>query len=227
MARHWIVLTAARDPHPANEIVAYTEWDGYQAASDEVVYTDPEDSGGDAVDAAWRVGGSVTFAGGVYTYVPPGGVPSQVELWIGDLADAYQSYLGVRTESWVSRRDGADARTPMVATDRWAYAQIALGDVLARSIWLPGAAVAERVAGVAHIVDMITRIGAVWYGVMTANVGYTNSWSGASIADNAIIYSDIINDDGSPRDPDGMFLSPGLVSPRIAAAFNPDTPTLR
>ena len=72
MARSWIVLTADRSPHSVNEIIAYTEWDGYVALADEVVYTDPVDAGGDAVDGLWKVGGSVVLAAGVYTYIEPG-----------------------------------------------------------------------------------------------------------------------------------------------------------
>ena len=232
MARNWIVLTATRDPHPINEIVAYTEWDNYTAAVDEVVYTDPENSGGDAVDAGWRVGGSVTFVGGVYTYTPPDGIPTQADLWIGDLADAYHTYLGVRTESWVSRRTGASARVPMVATDRWAYAQIALGDALARSVWLPALTDTQRTAAVEHIVDLITRIGAVWYSVMVSaydtdpsnNVAV--SWAGWPIADGTTpIYSDIITAAGAPRAADGAF-NP-LPGAAIPTGFNPDTHTLR
>ena len=86
MARSWIVLTADRSPHAANEIIAYTEWDGYVALADEVVYTDPVDVDGNAVDGLWKVGGSVVLAAGVYTYSDSGLEPSLVDRQRGQIS---------------------------------------------------------------------------------------------------------------------------------------------
>ena len=227
MARNWVVLTADRSPHMANEIIAYTTWDGYPAAADEVVYTDPVDVDGNAVDEAWKVSGSVTLAAGVYTYSDPAGTPTQADLWINDLAEGYRGYLRVRTESWVSRRVSNFPRRPMVATDRWAYSQIALGDALARSTWLPALTGEQRGTAIAHIADLIDRIGAIWYGVIAADAGSLETdWAAVNVTDSAPIYSDIINPDGTPRAPDGAFT---LLVPTalIPAGFNPDSRTLR
>ena len=89
MARNWVVLTADRSPHVANEIISHTRWDGYVAAADEVVYTDPVDVNGNAVDALWMVSGSVTLAAGVYTYTDPGNLPTLVNRQRGQIFDAY------------------------------------------------------------------------------------------------------------------------------------------
>ena len=144
MARRWVVLTADRGSHDANEIIIYTEWDGLLAAADEVIYTDPVDADGNAVDALWKVSGSVTRAGAgtaadpyVYTYVDSGLEPSLEDRQRSQVWSAYQQFKLVgRTGHWASLRAGLMQEitnamgnpetiltqfTPLEATDKWAF----------------------------------------------------------------------------------------------------------
>ena len=132
MAKRWIVLTADRSPLSANAIVGLTEWDGYVGAADEVIYTDPVDAGGDRVDSGpWKVGGSVTLAGGVYTYADPTTEPSLADRQRAQIQSAYIWWrMFGRTSHWAGLRAAADKFDPLDATDKWAYSIVGLMDLL-------------------------------------------------------------------------------------------------
>ena len=185
MARNWIVLTADRDPHDANAIIAYTEWDGYTAAADEVVYSDPVDVDGNAVDSLWKVGGSVILAAGVYTYTDPGTDPSLADRQRGQIHAAYLYWrIFGRTSHWAGiRAHTTNTPTdPLDATDKWALHIVALVDQAINGVFpITGAMTPDQLqAFVDHADNILRRLGPTWYDVQIEKVGYDpkpSSWS--------------------------------------------------
>ena len=115
----------------------------------------------------------------------------------------------------------------MKATDRWAYAQVALGDLIAdRAYGNSGTSEAVRGTAIDHICTVLETLGRTWYQVMLNNSDERGSWRDGSINDRALLYSDIIVPATlATRGPDGTFTPMGTA--RIVNGFKPDTPTLR
>ena len=241
MARSWIVLTAARAPHAVNTIIAYTEWDGYTALADEVVYTDPVDADGNAVDAAWKVGGTVTLAAGVYTYLNPGTEPTLANRQRAQIHEAYLYWrIYGRTSHWEGiRRDflhevagipGVDTRTyPLDATDKWAFHIPALIDQAIKGVFpitglLPAA---DLQALIDHADNILRTLGPTWYLAQIGNakaptipaVAYANM----DVDEGDPIYTDIATALGVPRSIDGAF---NAMAVNIPAGYNPEFRTL-
>ena len=237
MARSWIVLTADRDPHAANEIIAYTEWDGYMALADEVVYTDPVDAGGDAVDRLWKVSGSVVLAAGVYTYTDPGMVPSLADRQRGQIFDAYLYWrIFGRTGHWAGLRHTQRTTTfePLHSVDKWALHIVALVDQAIHGVFpITGAYTpVELQAFVDHASLILRTLGPTWYlaqiqveGMMAPGEPTPKSgmYRGLAVAAGTIIYTDIVTVLGVLRVIDGEFL-PMSVSIRVG--FNPESRSL-
>ena len=118
----------------------------------------------------------------------------------------------------------------LIATDRWAYAQVAPGDLIAdRSYGNSGTSEVVRETAIAHICTVLETLGRVWYGVMLGEATRA-LWKASSIEDGSLIYSDIIVVDTiATRGPDGSFTPMGATASDagIATGFKVDSPTLR
>ena len=246
MARNWIVLTAARAPHAVNVIVAYTEWDGYVALADEVVYSNPVDADGNAVDALWKVSGTVTLAGGVYTYLDPGTEPTLANRQRSQVWSAYQKFKLVgRTGHWASLREGLMQEvtnsmgnqvtiltqfTPLVATDKWAFHNCAKLDQAILGGYPIGGPLppAELQALIDHDDNILRTLGPAWYDAQTmgdAKVPTPNCllYAEMDVGPNANLYSDTSNAAGALRQIDGQWLAQAM---RIRTGFDPESRTL-
>ena len=187
---------------------------------------------GDLVSA--RV--QVSDAGVVSAFVPGTALSNteNAERWKRELSQAFAIYQdgvsrGGRRVWWPSMRTGTNADRPLVATDRWAYQQIALGSQIADRVAFATLTDTQRGAVIDHIVTMISTIGETWYNVMVgqegeSDGGYSAEWAEASVAANDVIYSDIVTTTGATRGPDGAFTALPVLIP---TGFKPDTPTLR
>ena len=243
MARRWVVLTVDRDPHNANEIITYTEWDGYMALADEVIYTDPVDADGNAVDALWKVSGSVTRTGAgtaadpyIYTYADNSLEPSLIDRQRGQIFDAYLYWrIFGRTQHWAGLRaiirtskDGA-----LDATDKWAVHILALVDQAIHGAFpLSGAYTPEALqAFINHAENILRTLGPTWYFAQFQPEGENapgepSMESGMYAAlqiDSGQIYTDIVTIQGVLRVIDGDFISMGTS---IRDGFNPESRTL-
>ena len=241
MARSWIVLTAARAPHAVNAIIAYTEWDGYTALADEVVYTDPVDADGNAVDALWKVGGTVTLAAGVYTYLDPGTEPTLANRQRSQIYDAYLHWrIFGRTDHWVSLRRGTVdpddssidyTHTPLDATDKWAYHVVALVDQAIHGAFpITGYDAAQLQAFIDHADNILRTLGPSWYLAQLKPDRKQPSerakdYAGPNmiIDDNAAIYTDIVTAAGVLRTIDGEWL---VTAANIRVGFDAESRTL-
>ena len=228
MARNWIVLTAARGGHAVNTIIAYTEWDDYVALVDEVVYTDPLDAGGSAADALWKVSGTVTLAGGVYTYADSGLEPSLEDRQRGQIFDAYLYWrIFGRTNHWAGiRRDlYMDSQYDALdGTDKWALHIVALVDQVIRGTFPIGGYTAEQVqAFVDHAVNILRTQGPAWYGEQFETSGEpkdsNNSYRGMGHTPGTTIYTDICTTTGVLRSIDGSWVPMPAI---IHADFQPE-----
>ena len=200
MARSWIVLTAARAPHAANAIIAYTEWDGYVALADEVVYTDPVDVDGNAVDALWKVGGSVILAAGVYTYSDSGLEPSLIDRQRAQIFDAYLYWrIFGRTQHWAGLRqhNRVNKVVPLDASDKWAYHILALVDQAIHGAFpVSGAySAADLQAFIDHAENILRTLGPTWY---KAQIGIIGSSTPLEPTANAVSYSKLETEPGTP-----------------------------
>ena len=224
MAKRWIVLTAERAPLMVNAIIGLTEWDGYVGAADEVIYTDPVDTGGVRVDELWKVGGSVTLAGGVYTYTDPTTEPSLADRQRAQIQSAYLWWrLFGRTSHWAGLRATADKFDPLDATDKWAYSIVALMDAVINGNFVASRTAEQKQELIDHADIILRTLGPTWYGVMVGNLMRRDQWRAASLVDPAEIYTDICDRDGTPRAVDGSFVT---MIVRFRTGFDPESPTL-
>ena len=226
MARNWVVLTAARDPHEIHEITAYTEWDGYVALTDEVVYTDPVDADGNAVDAAWMVGGTVVLAAGVYTYTDPDTGASLAERQRGQIYDAYLHWrIFGRTGHWAGiRAHKVTITNALYGTDKWAIHIVALVDQAIEGVFpVTGAySATDLQAFVDHAENILRRLGVAWYLEQFEDddnepKDTNNMYRMLSVDDGTAIYSDIATITGVLRTIDGAYETMGVS---IRAGFN-------
>ena len=239
MAR-WIVLTADRAPLTAHEIIGLTEWDGYVAAADEVIYTDPVDADGDRVDAAWKVSGSVTLAGGVYTYADPGTEPTVADRQRRQIHAAYLWWrINGRTSHWAGLRnevrdvdgnlDPVETDAPLIATDHWAYHILALIDQLVNGAFAASRTDQQKQELVDHADEILRTLGPTWYSVQISSSGDRATQEAvryrtlAPVAAGSVIYTDICSTAGVPRSVDGLYAGMPVV---IRAGFNPELATL-
>ena len=239
MARSWIVLTADRDPHAANEIIAYTEWDGYVALADEVVYTDPVDVGGDAVDGLWKVSGSVVLVAGVYTYTDPGNQPTLVNRQRAQIFDAYLYWrIFGRTGHWAGLRQHQRVTTfePLHSVDKWALHIVALVDQAIHGVFpITGAYTpVELQAFVDHASLILRTLGPTWYLAQIQPddgmsllpgepTGKSRMYRELAVDEGTVIYTDIVTVLGVLRVIDGEFLP---MSVNIRVGFNPESRSL-
>ena len=129
---------------------------------------------------------------------------------------------------WPAVVSDADASTAsLLATDRWAYAQIALGDLIAgRTYGASTVTDATRDTIIKHIAHVIRSLGEVWYGVMLGDRDKRRSWSTIGVTPGIPIYSDIVEDNNlAKRTPDGVWRV--LAGATIQTGFKPDSATLR
>ena len=238
MARNWIVLTADRSPHAEHEIIAFTAWNGYITAADEVIYSDPVDVNDIPVDALWMVGGSVTLAAGVYTYTDPGGLPSLADRQRGQIFDAYLYWrVFGRTNHWegirAHRTNLLTQSTPLDATDMWAFHIVALVDQAINGVFpITGAYSADDLqAFIDHADNILRRLGPTWYiqqietdgaeiGEPTEAAG---AYAGMDTMAGTAIYTDIVTVLGVLRVIDGMWMP---MSVNIRAGFNAEMRSL-
>ena len=237
MARSWIVLTADRSPHAANEIIAYTEWDGYVALADEVVYTDPVDAGGDAVDGLWKVGGSVVLVAGLYTYTEPGNQPTLVDRQRGQIFDAYLYWrIFGRTGHWAGLRHTQKVTLfePLHSVDKWAVHIVALVDQAIHGVFpITGAYTpVELQAFIDHASLILRTLGPRWYLMQIQDstlpmegepTTQANNYRMLAVIAGTGIYTDIATVQGALREIDGEWLP---MSVSIRAGFDPESRTL-
>lgn len=154
--------------------------------------------------------------------------------WKYRLYEAFQTYndssLPTSRQDWWPSKSGATGVDALIATDRWAYAQVALGDLIADRVYgNSGTSEAVRGTAIAHISTVLETLGRTWYGVMLG--GTTRGvWKASSVEDGSLIYSDIIvRDTIATRSPDGSFtpMAPDASRAGIPTGFKVDTPTLR
>ena len=231
MARRWVVLTADRDPHDANEIITYTEWDGLMAAADEVIYTDPVDADGNAVDADWKVSGTVTLVAGVYTYTDPGVEPTLADRQRGQIYDAYLHWrIFGRTGHWAGIRQGKVTKFDALdATDKWAYHVVALVDQAIQGVFpITGYTAEQLQAFIDHAVFILRNLGPTWYLAQFNDMneptdGKATAYRILAVVGGTPIYSDIATAAGVLRTIDGEYI-PMAVS--IRAGFDPEARNL-
>ena len=151
--------------------------------------------------------------------------------WKFRLYQAFQTYndssLPTSRQDWWPAKSGVPGTESLLATDRWAYAQVALGDLIAdRAYGNSGTSEVVRETAIAHICTVLETLGRTWYGVMLSTQTKRDSWKVWLINDGSVIYSDIIVPATlATRGADGTFTAMGTAS--IATGFKPDTPTLR
>ena len=238
MARRWVVLTAGRGSISANQIIEYTEWDGRVALSDEVIYTDPVDAGGDSVDDAWKVGGNVVLAAGVYTYSAYVGETTLVERQRSQIYEAYLYWrIFGRTSHWIALRrgvldmDGNDTTDiPLDATDKWAVHILALVDhaILGTFPSTGAYTAAELQAFIDHADTILRTLGPTWYlAQLEADTKRPTSpsgmYAGMSVEPSGPIYTDIVTLLGVLRGIDGEW---GPMNVTIRTGFDPESRTL-
>ena len=244
MAKNWIVLTADRGGFLANEIFALTGWDDYVPKADEVVYSDPVDVNGDAVDALWKIRGSVTLANGVYTYVDASGQATLANRQRKQIHDAYLFWrIFGRTSHWAGIRAVIDATDsskfdPLEACDKWAYHIVALVDQAINGVFpITGAFSAQALQDFIDHADNIFRtLGPTWYDAQIVKLGegttmhpdygpteHAKDYRGLAILAGTTIYTDIVSITGSNTNIDGDYESVGVV---IRNGFNAESPTL-
>ena len=244
MAKNWIVLTADRGGFSANEIFALTGWDDYVPEADEVVYSDPVDADGNAVDALWKVRGSVTLAGGVYTYVDAGGQATLANRQRRQIHDAllYWRIFG-RTGYWAGIRAVIDATDsskfdPLDACDKWAHHIVALIDQAINGVFpITGALSAVDLQTlVDHAVNVLRTQGPDWYDAQIVKVGQgdvanpdygptenAKKYRMLAILPGTTIYTDIVTILGVISNISGEYES---MSVAIRNGFNAESPTL-
>ena len=182
-------------------------------------------------------GKGVSNAGVISEYTPSDSVANAQRTvdWKYRLYNAFQVYndpsIPTSRQDWWPSKSGVTGTDALIATDRWAYAQVALGDLIAdRSYGNSGTSEVVRETAIAHICNVLETLGRVWYGVMLGPTSTRGVWKGWSIADGSLIYSDIIvRDTIATRSPDGSFTAMGATASDagIATGFKVDSPTLR
>ena len=244
MAKNWIVLTADRGGFSANEIFALTAWDGYVPKADEVVYSDPVDADGNAVDALWKVRGSVTLAGGVYTYTDATGQATLADRQRKQIHDAYLYWrIFGRTGHWAGIRSHITATDttkfdPLEACDKWAYHIVALVDQAIHGAFpITGAMSASDLQDfVDHAERVLRTQGPTWYAAQIVPLGMgttqapdygptelAQSYRAMPILAGSTIYTDIVTVLGGNTNIDGNYES---MSVAIRVGFDAESPTL-
>ena len=150
-----------------------------------------------------------------------------------EIAMAYRTaqnpaVLGSRQAWWPNVAGSAAAKAisedALLATDRWVYHQAAVADRVIDAALFPTFTTAQREAVVAHIVHILNTAEEVWYRAMVGSQTARDSWKAVDVADNQVLYSDILTTTGATRNPDGSYTAlPATIPP----GFKPDTPTLR
>lgn len=181
-------------------------------------------------------GKGVSPTGVISDYTPSDSIANAQRTvdWKYRLYEAFQTYndpsIPTSRQDWWPSKSGITGTDALIATDRWAYAQVALGDLIAdRSYGNVGTSEAVRETAIAHICNVLETLGRVWYGVMLG-ASTRNLWKASSIEDGSLIYSDIIVVDTiATRGPDGSFtpMGPADSTADIATGFKVDSPTLR
>ena len=184
----------------------------------------------DDVDVGWWIETAAGASLGTATAaLPDAAIPAADALaaaWRRRLHAAWRAYAAgdpaTARQDWWPRISGSDAA--LVATDRWAYSQIALGDVIAGGGVAALATTAQREAAIRHVESAIATLGRTWYGVMVADATKRGDWSGGSVAAGRVIYSDLFTPAYAVRAADGAWTA---LTARVPAGFEPDSPTLR
>ena len=127
-------------------------------------------------------------------------------------------------QDWWRRIDGHDR--PLRAVDRWAYLQIALGDLLAAGDLGALNTAAKREAAVGRIAAAVSTRGRAMHGVASADRAKRDAWYDANPAAGQRIGTDLFTAALADRAPDGTLIQlPAAAT--VAAGLNPDSPTLR
>ena len=187
----------------------------------------------DFTDIDELIGKAVSNTGVISDYAPSDAIANAERTtdWKYRLYNAFQVYndsaLTTSRQDWWPSISGSNGTEALLATDIWAYHQIALGDLIADRVHgQSGTTEATRETAIAHIENVIRTLGRTWYGVMLDNGGPRRSWEGTSSNGGATIYSDIITINTlAPISPNGAWTPFSGV--RIAATFKADRPTLR
>ena len=184
----------------------------------------------DDVDVGWWIQTAAgATLGAVSAALPEGTVSAaaaRTAAWRRRLHDAWRAYVAgdpssARQDWWPRVSGSAQA---LVATDRWAFSQIALGDVIAGGGVATLNSTPLREGAVAHIETAISTLGRTWYRVMVADADKRGDWAGGSVAANSRIYSDLFSNVYALRAADGTWTQ---LAARVPAGFEPDSPTLR
>ena len=225
-----VYKTAIEATARANAVLA----DGGNVAPETAYTTHMVD---DDVDVGWWL----NISNGAVSETLPAGAftddQAAAAAWRLRLHNAWRAYVAgdpstARQGWWPSVRtvgSNETAQDALIATDRWAYAQIALGAVIASGTLNSRTGLTTptlREAAVAQIETAITTAGLTWYGVMVGDKAKRDQWKGGSVADGAAIYTDLFETNNfGIRTMDGTF---GLVNPpvTIPTKFNPDRDSL-
>lgn len=140
-----------------------------------------------------------------------------------------------RADHWVHLRSGPLAAEPMTATDRWTFQLPAVmlnaitGDY-PRSITLKAA---QLQALADHLVNILEHEGPLFYGLMVSasglggqrNNAFLYASQGVATDGAAMLHTDVIHADGTPRNVDGSFLTAGVIplefNPELVGLVNP------
>ena len=164
--------------------------------------------------------------GVVLAWAAPTAAAARLAAWRLRLHLAWRAYVDGRPAT--ARQDWwpeiAGSRDALTATDRWAYAQTALGDVVASGGVAALNTTAKRETAIAHIEQALSTLGRTWYGVMAADPTKRHDWRTGSVAANARIYSDLFTANYAIRAADGTWTQ---LTARVPAGLQPDSETLR
>lgn len=187
----------------------------------------------DFTDIDELIGKAVSNTGVISDYTPSDAIANAARTtdWKYRLYNAFKVYndssLATSRQDWWPSISGTNGAQALLATDIWAYHQIALGDLIADRVHgQSGTTEATRETAIAHIVNIISTLGKTWYSVMLDNGGPRRSWAGTASNSGAVIYSDIITINTlAPISPNGAWTP--FTGVTIPTGFKVDTPTLR
>ena len=169
------------------------------------------------------------YQGGTWdgtTYTPPDGQGSIVVARKKELWRAYAAYNEQHRRSlWTHLRSGNNASDPLVATDKWVYHQIAMGDVVTDGTWPSSASDDDKLRIHNKILAAVTVFSEIWYRVqITDPLSHMGDWKGVAVASGSVIYTDLATSSGADRTMDGDFIA---IPTTIPTNYNPEYPNLR
>lgn len=168
-----------------------------------------------------------TSNGTLVAWVAPAPDAAQQAAWRLRLHDAWRAWhdaSGRPATAWQNWWASVHDATATTAVDRWAYSQIALGDVIAGGGVAALVTTVQRAAAIAHIARAVSQRGREWHAIVAADGAKRLAWSGGSVAAGQRIATDLLDAAWAARDADG---TRRVTAATVPAGLTPDTPTLR